>query len=202
MQTADRRVKHDRKKSPKQERNTADEQGAARAMLEQEGVKFYYDRGRRLSKLRTGKPGKKFRIFSKGRTRTILIILIDIILIAILMYILNKPTNLYLEKSVEDVYYELNVTGIRGGKMLIGLTIKNLSDENMEISDSLPVLLKITGGDNSELTYEKYVEKNTVLLANEATSVIFLIDNEELPGTGQLDVVFESDVLFSRNVRF
>jgi len=202
MQTADHRVKHYGKKSLKQERNAADEHGAARTMLEQQGVKFHYNRGRRLSKLKTGKPARKLRIFSKGRTRSLLIILIDIILIALLIYILNKPTNLYLEKSLDDVYYELNVTAIRGGKMLIGLTIRNLSEENMAISDSLPVLLKITYGDNSELTYEKYVEKNTVLLTNEATSVVFLIDSEKLPRTGQLDVVFESDVLFTRNVRF
>jgi hypothetical protein len=202
MQTADRRVKHDRKKSLRQERDNADAYSADRAILEQQGIKFYYDREHRLSRLQTKKPARKFRIFSKGRSRSLLIILIDIILIALLIYILNKPTNLYLEKSVGDVYYELNVTAIKGGKMLIGLTIKNLSEENMAISDSVPVLLKITDGNNSDLTYEKHVEENTVLLTNEATSVVFLIDSEELPRTGQLDIVFESDVLFTRNVRF
>jgi hypothetical protein len=202
MQTADHRRKRDRKKSPKEEPRTENQNQTSRPTLEQQGVKFYYDREHRLSRLKTGKPPRKIRFFSKGRTRTLLIILIDIILIAILIYILNKPTNLYLEKNVEDVHYELNVTGIRGGKMLIGLTIRNLSDANMEINDSLPVLLRITDSNDSELTFERYVEKNTVLLTDEATSVIFLIENDQLPRAGRLDVVFESDVVFSRNVRF
>ncbi len=203
MQTADDRRKRDSKKSLKDERRAENEHQTSRPVLEQQGVKFYYDREHRLRKLKTGKPTRrKIRFFSKGRTRTLLIIFIDIILIAVLIYILNKPTNLYLEKSVDEVYYELNVTGIRGGKMLIGLTIRNLSDTNMELNDSLPVLLRITDSNDSELTFERYVEKNTVLLTDEATSVIFLIENDQLPRAGRLDVVFESDVVFSKNVRF
>ncbi len=171
---------------------------------EKENIKFYYNREERLKKLRNIKEPKKTRLLSNRRIRTLLIIFIDLLIISLVIYFLNKPTNLYLQKILNGEICELNITGIRGGKILIGFTVKNQNQENIVYQESVPIMLKIQGRNNEIITFQKFIEKNTVLLPEEATSMIFLIDEDELPRTGQLDVFYKTlDLpIFSQYIRF
>ena len=80
----------------------------------------------------------------------------------------------------------------------------NQNQENIVYQESVPIMLKIQGRNNETITFQKFIEKNTVLLPEEATSMIFLIDEDELPQTGQLDVFYKTlDLpIFSRYIRF
>jgi hypothetical protein len=110
----------------------------------------------------------------------------------------------YLQKSINEELYELNVTGIRGGKVLIGFTVRNLKVESITLPQSIPVVINIQGKNDEFLTLKKYFEENTVLMSQEATSVVFLVDNNELPSSGKVDVFYKtlSDPIFTRNIRF
>lgn len=175
-------------------------------MEEKEGVKFYYNRNERLRKLRqeTGGKRRRFRFLTKRRTRSLLIILVDLLLISGVMYMLNKPANIYIQKTVDGVIYELNVTGIKGRRVLIGFSVKNQGQDKLVFSESVPVVVKIEDRNGEILVLQDIIEENTVLLTNEGTSIVFLLDHNELPGSGQVDVFFESSSgpIFSRNVRF
>ena len=71
-------------------------------------------------------------------------------------------------------------------------------------NEDFPVVLKITDRSENIFTFEKYIQKDTVLVPEEATSVMFLLDRNKLPGAGKLDVFYGDTAypVFSRNVRF
>jgi hypothetical protein len=172
--------------------------------LKREGIKYHYDREERLKKLRRGQDRKRARTLSKRRIRTLLIILVDLFIISLVFYILNKPSNIYLEKNIEGILYELNVTGIKGNKLMIGFTVKNEKAEDVVFFEPVPVKVVILDRDEREFSFQKKLDKNTLLLPQESTSVIFLLDQEALPGSGRLDLYFRSSEapMFSHNARF
>jgi hypothetical protein len=171
---------------------------------EREALHFHYIREERLKKLRIKKEPKRPRIFANRRIRSLIIIFIDLVLVALVIYLLNKPVNLYLKEREGDVLYELNVSGIKGGKVMIGLTLQNQTDVQMSFSRAVPVVIQVQGKNNQLFTFQKSIEENTVLEPHEATSVIFLIDERSLPASGQLAVYIRDsqDPLFFRTVRF
>ena len=171
---------------------------------EKENIKFYYNREERLKKLRNIKEPKKTRLLSNRRIRTLLIIFIDLLIISLVIYFLNIIFKKLFQGHLNGEICELNITGIRGGKILIGFTVKNQNQENIVYQESVPIMLKIQGRNNEIITFQKFIEKNTVLLPEEATSMIFLIDEDELPRTGQLDVFYKTlDLpIFSQYIRF
>jgi hypothetical protein len=171
---------------------------------EKDKITFYYNREERLKKLKNIRGEKRKRILANRRIRSLIIIFIDLLIIALVIYLINKPANVYLQKSINEELYELNVTGIRGGKVLIGFTVKNLKVESITLPQSIPVVINIQGKNDEFLTLKKYFEENTVLMSQEATSVVFLVDNNELPSSGKVDVFYKtlSDPIFTRNIRF
>ena len=97
----------------------------------EEEVRFHYDRSRRLERIHRNLypagPGRRW--LGKKRTRSMLIILVDLIIIAGVYYFVSRPANIFLKKPAGDVVYELNVSGIRGKKILIGFTVRNTGEE-------------------------------------------------------------------------
>ena len=170
-----------------------------------EGYTYYYSRGERLKKLKTLESRRrKPRFFSNKKTRNLLIIFIDLFLIAIVMYLLNKHANIYLQKSEKDLNYELNITGIKGKKVLIGVSIKNQGVEKLVFSDSIPIVVEIEDRNGEVIILEDAIKYDTVLFPGESTSIVFLIGQDELPGNGKVDVFkgAASDPIFSKDVRF
>jgi hypothetical protein len=167
-------------------------------------VKFHYDREQRLKKFHRSKTGRRSLRLGKKRRRNLIIIFIDLIIIALVYYLINRPANVYLEKEEHDVSFELNVTGIRGKKILVGFTIRNSSEEKMSMGDSNPVLVKILPRNGDPLAFQKDVEADTVLLPGESISTIFLFNEEDLPGWATLEIYYGSDAIpmFTRNIRF
>ena len=172
-------------------------------------VKYHYDREKRLEKLRQirrdfPKTTKRRRFFAKKRTRSLLIILVDLILIAAAYYLLTRPANVYLEKEEEGLLYELNINGIRGKRVLIGFTITSLKEDTFIISEPVLVTVELTDRNNNVLTYQRTIESGTTLYPDESSSVAFLLAEDELPGSGQLELYYgnSNTPLFSKNVRF
>jgi hypothetical protein len=66
------------------------------------------------------------------------------------------------------------------------------------------VSLSIRGRSGAQITSRKYIDRGTVLMPGESTSVIFIFEEDELPQTANLEIFFDdqSDPLFKRNVRF
>ncbi len=169
-------------------------------------VKFYYNREERLKKIKRDYSTKRsrFLFLSKRRTRSLLIIFVDLILISIVIYLMNRPINVFMQKDGDGVLYELNVTGIRGKKVLIGFTIKSQKDEKIVFSEPVPVSIKIISKSNDVLMFNKAIKENTILNSGESSSVIFLLNEDDLPRTAHLEFYYNSVSfpLFSRNVRF
>jgi len=168
------------------------------------GLRFHYNREERLKKLRSVRESRKPRFLANRRIRSLIIIFIDLALIALVLYFLNKPANLYMKKSLGSELYELNITGMRGGKVLIGFTLKNQTEEQMKFTQAVPVVVEIKGKNDQELTFQKSIEKDTVLNPHESTSIIFLEDEQKLPVSGRVEVFFKTKdaPVFSKNVRF
>ncbi len=169
------------------------------------GYTYYYSREERLKKLKTLQGGKrKPRFFSNKKTRNLLIILIDLSLIAAVMYVINKPANIYLQKNENGLIYELNITGIKGKRVLIGVSIKNQGAEKLVFSDSIPIVVEIEDRNGGVITLNDAIKYDTVLFPEESTSVVFLLNQDELPGSGKVDVFTgtASDPVFSKDVRF
>jgi hypothetical protein len=170
-----------------------------------EGYTYYYSRGERLNKLKTLEGRKrKPRFFSNKKRRNLLILLIDLFLIAVVMYFLNKPANIYLQKNENGLVYELNVTGIKGKKILIGISIKNQGVEKLVFSDSIPIVINIEDRNGEVITLRGTIKYDTILFPEESTSIVFLLGQDELPGSGKV-IVFTgtaSDPIFSKDVRF
>ena len=171
---------------------------------QKERIKFYYNREERLKKLRSVSERKRTFFFVNRRVRSLLIIFVDLVLISVLIYFLYKPNNIYIQEVQNGELYELNVTNIRGKKTLIGFTVKNQKEGNFVFYEPYPVVLKITDRNDHVYTFRKFIDKDTVLTPAEATSVMFLIDDNQLPGSGRLDLYYGNFKLpiFSRNIRF
>lgn len=167
-------------------------------------LKFYYSREERLKKLRGLTEPRRMGLFNKKRRRGLIIIFVDIVLIAVVMYFISRPANIFMKKQVGDRLYELNVTGIRGRKVMVGFTIKNTGVERMVIADVPEVIVKIYSRNEEPLVFRKPLDQNINLLTGESSSTIFILDKEKLPGAGRLELYFEdaSKPLFERNVSF
>jgi hypothetical protein len=167
-------------------------------------LRFYYSREERLKKLRGLTEPRKMGLFGKKRRRGLLIIFADIVLLAVVIYFINKPVNVFMKKQVGVFLYELNVTGIRGRKVLVAFTIKNTGNETMVIPGSREVIVKIYQGDKEQLVFQKSLEHDINLLTGESNSTIFILDEEKLPGSCRLELYFEDNLtpLFVKNVRF
>jgi len=167
-------------------------------------IRFYYSREERLKKLRGLAEPRRMVLYGKKRRRGLIIIFADIVLIAIVMYFISKPVNIFVKKPIEDRLYELNVTGIRGRKVMVGFTIKNTGDKMMVISDAPEVIVKIYPGNKEPLVFRKALDQDIILLTGESSSTIFILDEEKLPVSWRLELYFEDDStpLFVKNVRF
>ena len=66
-----------------------------------EEVKFYYNREERLKKFRRGVNTRKRGLFRKRR-KGLIIIFIDLFIIALVLYFLNKPVKVYTKKSFQQ----------------------------------------------------------------------------------------------------
>jgi hypothetical protein len=129
---------------------------------------------------------------------------IDLLLIALVIYYLNRPVNVLLQQEVNDLVYELNVTGIKGKRILIGFTIVNESPENSHSLLTDPVIIRITSKKGDTTTFQKSMDNHTVLSPGESGSTIFLLEERDLPSAGILELFYDSDSkpLFSKNIRF
>lgn len=167
-------------------------------------LRFYYSREERLKKLRGSTGPRRMSLFSKKRSRSLIIIFADIVLIAIVMYFISKPVNIFVKKQVEDRLYEVNVTGIRGSKVMVGFTVKNTGNQRMIISSAPEVIVKIYSGNKEPLVFRKAIDQEIILLPGESSAIIFILDEEKLPTSGRLELYFEDDStpLFIKNVRF
>jgi hypothetical protein len=170
-------------------------------------LKFHYKREERLKKLRLQQPEAELRrqpfLFKKGRRRGA-VFLIDLLLVVLVIYLVTKPSNLYVQQKKEGVSYELNVTALKGKRTLVGFTLRNEKQEEMFFSEAVPVLLRIRGKSGGERSYTGFMEKGSHLLPRESSSVVFLLDESELPGLGILELYYgdSREPLFRRNLRF
>jgi hypothetical protein len=166
--------------------------------------RFHYNREERLKKRHIPSGVKRGFLFSRRRRRGLIILIVDLLLIALVLYYLNRPTNVYLEQKTGDLVYELNVTSMRGKKILIGFTIKNsVRDETLPVVAG-PVTLVVTNREGQALTFTRHIENGTNLKSGESSSTIFLLGIEELPDSGLLELYYtgEESPLFSKRVRF
>jgi len=172
----------------------------------EEEVRFHYNRARRLQRthreLYPEGPGRRW--IRNKRTRSMLIILLDLIIIAGVFYFASRPANVFLKRTEGTAVYELNITGIRGKKVLIGFTIRNAGDLAIEIPSPALVRTELSHDEAQPIVLEKYFEQKGVLGPGESTSVVFLLDEEKLPGSAMLVLFFggSEEPLFSKRVRF
>jgi hypothetical protein len=166
-------------------------------------LKFHYSREERLRKRHRPPYDRKSSLFFRRKGRSLIIIVVDIFLIAIVLFYLNKPANVLIQKEQRGLIYEFNVTGVRGKKILIGFTIRNEGEAEVTISPD-PVTLRITDRSGDTQTFQKPMEHSTILQLGESSSTIFLLREEELPGSGLTELFYGTDTqaLFSKNIRF
>lgn len=162
---------------------------------------FHYSREERLKKLKRNLPERR-RFFSKRGRRGIFILLFDILLVAVVLYLLNRPVNVYLEKNLEGLIYELNITGIKGQKVLFGFTMKNGKTDILRFEKSVPVIVQIMKGNEVVMQLKKEVAENTTLSAGESSSVVFLIEESSLPKSANVQLYYNKSLLFEKNIRF
>jgi hypothetical protein len=88
--------------------------------------------------------------------------------------------------------------------VLIGFTVTSQTEDTFVFSEPVLVTVKLTDRDNNVLTYQRSIEANTILRPNESSSVAFLLAEDDLPRSGQLDLYYGSSntPLFSKNVKF
>ena len=166
-------------------------------------LKFYYSREERIRKRHKPYSDRRSGFLSRKKRRGLIIIGIDVILIAIVLFYIIKPANVLLTKEQNSLVYELNITGVRGGKILIGFTIRNEGSTENAVGSN-PVNLRITDKSGSAQSYQEYVERGTMLEPGESSSTVFLINRDELPASGLTELFYgtDSEPLFSKNVRF
>jgi len=152
----------DNKKIDKPENKSTESLGGKeREKKTDESYTYYYNREERLKKLKTLVAEKKRPgIFKKGNKRTLLVILIDILLVSLFIYFINRPTSFYKSITMENTQYELNVSGIRGKRVMFAVTITNRSNTNIEISRGKQIILNIKGNNEREYNFNK----NKILL--------------------------------------
>jgi hypothetical protein len=167
-------------------------------------LKYHYDREQRLKKLHRPYHDKGGKPFSKRKRRGLIIVVVDLLLIAAVMYYLVRPANVHLDKEVDGLLYELNVSGIRGGKTLVAFTVKNLEKESFRELIAAPVTVSIKPQKGESRTFRRFIEPDTVLGPGEISSTVFLLDEGDLPDWGQLELFYVDDdePLFVKNVRF
>jgi hypothetical protein len=167
-------------------------------------LKYHYDREQRLKKLHRPYLDKGGRPFSKRKRRGLIIVVVDLLLIAVVMYYLVRPTNVHLDREVDGLLYELNVSEIRGGKTLVAFTVKNLEKETFRELIAAPVTVSIRPQKGESQTFRRFIEPGTVLRPGEFSSTVFLLDQGDVPDWGQLELYYVDDdePLFAKNVRF
>jgi hypothetical protein len=167
-------------------------------------LKFHYNRETRLKRMHRSSTEKGKRPFSRKKRRGLLIVIVDLLLIALVLYYFNRPTNVFLEKSEGSLVYELNVADIRGGKTLIGFTVKNQGETATHELIAGAVIVKIIPQAGESRTFQKFIEPGTVLRPGEISSTVFLIGKDELPDWGLLELYYggKEEPLFSKRVRF
>ena len=166
-------------------------------------LKFYYSREERIRKrLRPPYDRKRSFLFRKKR-RGLIIIVVDVILIAIVLFYIIKPANVLLTKEQKDLVYELNITDVRGGKILIAFTIRNEGLSEIVVGRD-PVTVRITDRTGDSKSFQEYINQATMLEPGESSSTVFLLSREDVPGSGLTELFYGTDTkpLFSRNVRF
>jgi hypothetical protein len=171
-----------------------------------EVISFHYSRTERLRRAHRDlyPETKKRRWLQRKRTRSLLIILIDLVLIAVVFYFISKPANVFLEEKTEDAIYQLNITGIRGKKVLVGFTVNNSGDTTKVFSQDVPVTVRIFHEEDTPIDVQKYIEATTTLGPGESSSIIFLLEEESLPSSATVELFYgNADTpLFSKHVRF
>jgi len=172
----------------------------------EEEVLFHYNRAHRLQRIHRDlyPDGSRHRWIRNKRTRSMLVILVDLIIIAGIFYFVSRPANIFLKRTEGTSVYELNITGIRGKKVLIGFTVRNAGDSMLVLPSPALVRTNLSYGEAQPIVFEKYFEQGDVLGPGESSSVVFLLDEENLPGSATLELFFggSSEPLFSKRVRF
>ena len=196
----------DNKKIDKPENKSTESLGGKeREKKTDESYTYYYNREERLKKLKTLVAEKKRPgIFKKGNKRTLLVILIDILLVSLFIYFINRPTSFYKSITMENTQYELNVSGIRGKRVMFAVTITNRSNTNIEISRGKQIILNIKGNNEREYNFKKQIGENTELKPGESTSIVFMIKENELPKSGDVNIYIGDNKrpVFSTKIRF
>jgi hypothetical protein len=166
-------------------------------------LKFHYSREERLRKRHRPPYDRRGSFFFRRRRRGLIIIVVDIFLVALVLFYMNKPANVLIQKEQRGLIYEFNVTGVRGKKILMGFTIRNEGEAEVTINPD-PVTIRITDRSGDSQTFQKSIEQATILQSGESSSTIFLLSEEELPGSGLTELFYGTDAqaLFSKNIRF
>jgi hypothetical protein len=163
-------------------------------------VVFHYSRAARLGRLREPGP-KSSGFFAKKRNRTLIVILVDVILVAAVLYFLNRPVDVYLKSTENGSVLELNVTQIKGDRILFGFSITNAGNTPLELRPG-KVFLQISRDQDSVADRHASLQAS-VLQPGESSSVVFLIENRELPSSGTVAVRYPSNrTVFEKNIRF
>ena len=105
---------------------------------------------------------------------------------------------------MENTQYELNVSGIRGKRVMFAVTITNKSNTTIEISKGRQIILDIKENDEKEYNFKKQIGENTELRPGESTSVVFMIKESELPKSGDVNIYIGDNKrpVFSTKIRF
>lgn len=166
-------------------------------------VRFHYSRNERLQKIRNsyrrdrGGPSKK-------RIRRIRFIIIgaDLVFVFILFYFLSTPTNVYLEKSGGPVRFELNVTGMKGDRLLVGFSLQNDTEREIRLDPDTPVVLRLSSV-NGTVAEERKTVGADALPPSDMLSVIFLLDRSGLPYSGTIELYYGEDPrpVFEKRIR-
>ena len=170
-----------------------------------ETVTFYYDREERLKKLKNLRAEReRVGFFKKGGKRTLLIVLVDILIISLFIYLINRPTNFYKRKNIGDFQYELNISGIRGKKVMFALTITNKAFRPVKINREEQISISIVDASKNKYNFKKIIGEDTTLQPTESTSIVFMAKEAKLPKSGIVNVyVGDNDKpVFSPRVRF
>lgn len=165
-----------------------------------EEVVFHYNREGRLRRL-LGSEHQRRGFFSKRRTRTLIVVLVDILLVAGVLYFINRPVDVYDTRRDERFDYEINVSEIKGNKVLIGFTIRNITGEQVQLPGSRPVVLEVTGSEGSFTRNRSFQESS--LADGDRSSVVFLFDRDSLPSSASIRIYYAGEEpVFQKQLRF
>jgi hypothetical protein len=93
---------------------------------------------------------------------------------------------------------------MRGDKILIGLTRTNLGKRRFIADAEEAVLVRITPKSGDALSIRKSFDQAASLEKDERSSTVFLLEEDELPDWGLLEIFLGDDSapLFSKRIRF